>query len=311
MGNELKKIIEISRSILELYEYLSIQTSYGSTDSSDIVKKIKSLKEEENDFYNKVFGSKTPSEIEEYLEYLEDGIDVTFEGGLNSISNLDKEEIIKLRIFEKLVLILNEMKREEEYEFSEDIKEVYRNILLVDLFVEVDFIRTIIVFLSDEIEKISNEETKLKLIRIKNMLIFMYSYIESEFIKRDFKSVKEIYLGYELLLPLKGINLDTINSSKDNYAKNSLEYALLTLLNAYDYEKEEIVNTDYLVLLSKVIIKTSVFFISKESLDKFLDYASSKFPNEARGYYRIANELMNILREDPRKDLKRIRMLHL
>lgn len=286
--NTLRKIVVITRSIVNNYYNLIKLENDGNKDTSeysDIVSELAINFEMEDELYSKFTDLKTISDL---LYYVNGNEEVEFENFIFSIMGVEPDRLIKERIAYKLkymldILEMDEDKTEEFEDLSdEDIKRAQnleKEILIknqIQLAIEYDYVNTMLHLLEEYINNPFFKSVKYELIEYKYLLIYITSDLEKELVKRNYVISDELNFAHNFVSNIFGFSKEYIRDQEDDYSIDLLEEGRELLLSLLDSKIEVIIDiqdSDYLIdaAIFSTIIRTSLIFSSKGTVINFID----------------------------------------
>lgn len=286
--NTLRKIVVITRSIVNNYYNLIKLENDGNKDTSeysDIVSELAINFEMEDELYSKFNDLKTISDL---LYYVNGNEEVQFENFIFSIMGVEPDRLIKERIAYKLKYMLDilEMDENESEEFEnlsdEEIKRTQnleKEILIknqIQLAIEYDYVNAMIHLLEEYINNPFFKSAKYELIEYKYLLIYITSDLEKELVKRNYEINDELNFAHNFISDIFGFSKKYIRDQEDDYSVDLLEEGRELLISLLDSKIEAIIDiqdSDYLIdaAIFSTIIRTSLLFSSKETVINFID----------------------------------------
>lgn len=324
----LKQLFLIEFNIYNIYSKLSLLESENKKTSEEYKKYLESLNYHislEEDFYKKY--SKKPVKISEILFYLIGNEKNDFVFNLSCISSDKIEELIRIRIVNRLEKIIeidefldDEELTEEEYaslsmidaEVIDDLdseiieaEEIERKHFIetsIDYEIEKDILNTILRILNEYINNPKYQIMKDILIKFKYLLSLTFKEIENDFLDHNFEISEDLY--WTSKLKADGFSTDTTyyDESRHDYVEDIfVEFGNL-LLDLFDPSTD---NSNYNdVTICEIIIRAISIFSNEYTIQTYYEYLKETINDR-----NITNEELIILLDNTYNFLKNDREL--
>lgn len=295
--DNLKQLFLIEFNIYNIYHKLaSLEASYNKN-SEEYKNYINSLKyhiELEENIYRK-YKSK-PVRISEILFYLIGNEKNDFVFNLGCIKDNQIEQIIRIRIVNRLEKIItideyldDEELNEEEYstvnmidaEIIEDLnseitdaEEIERKHFIetsIDYEIEKDILNTILRILNEYINNPKYENMKEALIKFKYLLSVTFKEIENDFLEHNFEISENLYWTSKLRTDGFGADTTYYDESRHDYVEDIFVEMGNTLLDLFDANIEDNEN-DYNVIICEIIIRAISIFSNEYTIQTYYEY---------------------------------------
>ena len=293
----LKHLFLIEFTIYNIYNKLTSLESENKKNTEEYNKYVNSLTYHmslEDDFYKKY--SDKPVKISEILFYLIGNEKNDFVFNLSSIMSDKIENLIRIRIVNRLEKIITFEEYLEDEELTEDdyaclnmidaeiienldseiteAEEVERKYFIetsIDYEIEKDILNTILRILNEYINDYRYQSIKDKLIKYKYLLSLTFKNIENDFIENNFEISESLYWTSKLKADGFGTDTTYFYESKHDYVEDIFVEFGNMLLDLFENCQENDINS-YDLIISQIVIRAISIFSDKYTLQTYYDY---------------------------------------
>jgi len=281
MKNDINKLYNISKLILNMYKKLIDLEKNNLKNSKDYILLLSNLKlilKREEEIY-KELGNNIIVIAEILLKYFKNELFTT-----NSIIQNIRENKEEKMIFSKIIIKLNEeinkincsemLFEEDDIEEIEKIKKAenwFNYMEKLENTAEQDILKTIIKILNEYINSNHYDNIKDKLIKFKYLLSYSFHFLEKDLIEHNFEIESNLYWNANLIIDIYQGNIKELETVYKSFAESLMEREgnnLIDLIFEENLDEDDYVNG----IISEIIIRACLLFIDNKSKEIFKEY---------------------------------------
>lgn len=284
--NLLKRIVVITKSILNSYYLLIDEENDGKKDLdnyNNIISELKINLEMEKELYDQL---DSVEKVCKLLDYINDGDDNSFEKFLYSIFDNSPDNLVKNRIASKLEYIIDTKKFSSEDDLEDDSEyidgnksdekeEQFLKLANVQISIENDIVNTTLFLLKDYLDNPYYNSIRYPLIEFKYLLPFVFPNVEDEMLKNNYNFKDKLHWSHKLVADYIGINEFKLKEQVEDYCIDLLDESrdyLISLLNRDYSQIDDIQDSDEFVdgTIFELIGRSCLLFISEELAENYI-----------------------------------------
>jgi len=292
--SNIEKLLNVESKIVEIYKALQNLEDANKKDSREyfeVLSKIIFYRNKENELYQELAG--TPEKTSTIYFYLFEFVEYKLNDCLISYIIMSDQELIKLRIKNRLEKILSEFSLEEyrdSYNFEniieDDENEVEEDSILPNLEelgrqhhyserlsfeTERDLLNTVLVILSEYLINPEYKNIYQLLIKFKYQLSFLFSPIELDFLNNNFEINPNLYWGANMVIDENNSDKEDLELARDSYAEEIL-YSQAENFRRLLSEDLKLLENYGNAIISQVIVRAAILFAKKETKEDYSNY---------------------------------------
>ena len=330
----IKKLFQITRTILEDYDRLHNLEINGRKNSSEYDATLESLK------FNLHLEEEMYEEIEEdvefiYLleEYVAPGYIPSLEGELEIIKSENKDDIVKLRILGRIGNIINKeiisadhflgrfdsSDDESPFDIEDQLDELpdeidmiaksYQGLKELDISIEKDLVNAILYILNIYINDPQYSKYKDRLLKMKYNIAFIYRNVEDYLVENNMEINPTLYIESKLTLDINGCQPSMLFKRMDLFKGDIIFTQVNDLFKLITEEMDE-QDKEFNMIIIKLLLRVCFMFGNAKEIRDFQKSTNEDFES-AEIKTSLVDDLANELIKHLPNDVAALNIIHL